>query len=69
MGSLPTGLFLVLQVSMRTEQTVNISRQQDGQLVAELKDLRPQTWKFATGPLPEGLPVSRLETEWFLLSI
>lgn len=33
------------------------------------RDLRPQRWKFATGPLPAGLPVSRLETEWFLLTI
>lgn len=33
------------------------------------RDLRPQRWKFATGPLPLGLPASRLENEWFLLTI
>ncbi|KAI7836067.1 hypothetical protein COHA_010036 [Chlorella ohadii] len=53
----------------KCEQNTVITRAEDGQVVAELKDLRPQRWKFATGPLPPGLPVSRLETEWFLLTI
>lgn len=33
------------------------------------RDLRPQRWKFAVGPLPAGLPIPRLEDEWFLLTI
>ena len=33
------------------------------------RDLRPLSWKFATGPLPGELPVDQLGTPWFLLSI
>lgn len=68
-AAVPTGSWLVLTVQFKCEQNTTITRAEDGQVVAELKDLRPQRWKFATGPLPAGLPVSRLETEWFLLTI
>lgn len=46
-----------------------VAREEDGTLAADLIDFRPQTWTFANGPLPEGLPVRRLETDWFLVTI
>ncbi|KAL4436837.1 hypothetical protein ABPG75_003976 [Micractinium tetrahymenae] len=69
MAAGPTGMFLVVTAQLRVEQNVTISRAEDGQVVAELKDMRPVRWRFATGPLPGGLPVDQLGTQWFLLSI
>ncbi|PSC74594.1 Swr1 complex bromodomain subunit Brf1 isoform A [Micractinium conductrix] len=68
LSAAPTGMFMVLTVSLKVEQLTTISRE-DGKVVAELKDLRPLSWKFATGPLPGELPVDQLGTPWFLLSI
>ncbi|PRW57611.1 hypothetical protein C2E21_3605 [Chlorella sorokiniana] len=68
-AAMPGGAWIVLTVQFKCEQNTIITRAEDGQVVAELKDLRPQRWKFASGPLPTGLPVSRLESEWFLLTI
>ncbi|EFN55690.1 expressed protein [Chlorella variabilis] len=74
----PAGMWLVLTVQLLGEQRVTITRQEDGQVVAELRragvvggvgDRRPVRWKFARGPLPASLPADRLDADWFLLSI
>lgn len=61
-------MWLVVSVQFRAKQRVTISKEADGQVVAELTDLRPALWKFALGPLPEELPAAGLGG-WFLLSI
>lgn len=65
----PAGAWMVLTVQLRGEQLTTISREDDGQLVAELRDERWTRWRFATGPLPDNLPAEQLETQWCLLSV
>jgi hypothetical protein len=38
-------------------------------LAGACRDKRPARWRFARGPLPEGLPLPQLDSPWFLLSI
>ena len=64
---LPAGKWLVLWVQYTASQRTLITREEDGQVVAKLTDQRPALWTFAAGPLPEGAPVDRLETPYWLL--
>jgi hypothetical protein len=65
----PAGMWMVLTVALRAKQEVTVARLEEGTVSAEMTDYRPQNWRFATGPLPGGLPVRRLETPWFLVSV
>ena len=63
----PSGRWLILYVQYHVKQNTIITREEDGQVVAKLTDKRPALWTFASGPLPEGLPVQNLDTPFWLL--
>lgn len=65
----PFGKWLVVSVQFKTTQRLVIEREGNGGVVARLTDRRPTTWKFASGPLPEKLPVAQLDTPWWLLNL
>jgi hypothetical protein len=67
---MPAGRWLVMWVSYKAAQKTLITREEDGQIVAKLTDLRPALWQFAAGPLPEmigGAPPAKLEMPFWLL--
>lgn len=64
---MPTGRWLIMYVYYKTAQRTVITREEDGQIVAQLTDKRPAVWTFAAGPLPEGCPVDTLETPFWLV--
>jgi hypothetical protein len=58
-----------LRKHLHANKTRLITRQENGAVVARLQDGRPVQWRFATGPLPRRMPVDRLETPWWLLTV
>ncbi len=65
---MPAGRWLVMYVKYKASQRTLITREEDGQIVANLTDKRPAMWTFAAGPLPEGCPVPRLDTPYWLMT-
>ncbi|GAB4824150.1 hypothetical protein N2152v2_011196 [Parachlorella kessleri] len=65
----PAGMWMVLTVALKSQQEVTVSRLEGGTTSAQMTDYRPQHWRFAVGPLPDGLPARRLDLPWFLVAI
>ena len=65
----PAGRWLVLMVQYKSRSRVEISRVEDGAVVARMSDSRPSYYRFACGPLPPGMPVRRLDTPWWLVDL
>ncbi|KAL4527196.1 hypothetical protein Ndes2437A_g02373 [Nannochloris sp. 'desiccata'] len=71
---MPAGKWLIMWVSYQAAQKTLITREEDGQIVAKLTDLRPALWTFAAGPLPGSGdngsgsgPPGKLEVPFWLL--
>ncbi|KDD74310.1 hypothetical protein H632_c1411p0 [Helicosporidium sp. ATCC 50920] len=66
---LPRGLMQVMTVEFAGDQKAVISREEGGQVLAEIKDVRPHRWKFARGPLPDSLQEDLTHLPWVLADI
>jgi hypothetical protein len=49
--------------------SLQVKKEEDGQLVLKSTDNRRQIWLFARGPLPSELPTRELQLRWKLLAM
>lgn len=60
------GKWMVVSVEFQTKCIIEVERRDE--LISTIVDSTPKVWKFATGPLPSGLPVRQVPTPWWVLS-
>lgn len=63
-----SGTWMVVSVEFKASCTVDILDETTKELVSNIVDASPKIYKFCTGPLPNALPRTYLQSPWKLLS-
>lgn len=63
-----SGTWMVISVEFKASCTVDILDETTKELVSNIVDASPKIYKFCTGPLPNALPQTYLQSPWKVLS-